>query len=341
MAGVSEGTVDRVLHHRGEVSAKSLEAVTKVLEEINYSPNLLARSLASKKTYTFVCMIPKHRPDEYWKSIEDGFLKASKEFIHYNVSLKKQYFDQFDVNSFLNITGDLHLSEIDGVVIAPIFRDETIAFTNMLSEQHIPFSFIDSMIEEVPFLTYYGQNSFQSGYVAAKLLLSSMQENSRIIVVRTKRKGSSSNQTKGRINGFMEYIARHNLNNISLINIELKDNDDSYNRNLLQSIFQENNNIKALITFNSKIYKLIQYMDGIEIPDIRIIGYDLLQKNIQFLKEGKISYLIGQRPEKQAYTTIKDMCNAVILKQETKKTTYVPIDILMKENIEDYLNFEQ
>jgi LacI family transcriptional regulator len=233
------------------------------------------------------------------------------------------------------------LSEIDGVVIAPIFRDETIAFTNMLSEQHIPFSFIDSMIEEVPFLTYYGQNSFQSGYVAAKLLLSSMQENSRIIVVRTKRKGSSSNQTKGRINGFMEYIARHNLNNISLINIELKDNDDSYNRNLLQSIFQENNNIKALITFNSKIYKLIQYMDGIEIPDIRIIGYDLLQKNIQFLKEGKISYLIGQRPEKQAYTTIKDMCNAVILKQETKKTTYVPIDILMKENIEDYLNFEQ
>jgi LacI family transcriptional regulator len=82
-------------------------------------------------------------------------------------------------------------------------------------------------------------------------------------------------------------------------------------------------------------------MDGIEIPDIRIIGYDLLQKNIQFLKEGKISYLIGQRPEKQAYTTIKDMCNAVILKQETKKTTYVPIDILMKENIEDYLNFEQ
>ena len=35
LAGVSEGTVDRVLHNRGEVSAKSREAVTKVLEEMN------------------------------------------------------------------------------------------------------------------------------------------------------------------------------------------------------------------------------------------------------------------------------------------------------------------
>ncbi|MBP6356108.1 MAG: LacI family DNA-binding transcriptional regulator, partial [Paludibacter sp.] len=40
MAGVSEGTVDRVLHERGEVSEKSREAVQKVLDEINYSPNL-------------------------------------------------------------------------------------------------------------------------------------------------------------------------------------------------------------------------------------------------------------------------------------------------------------
>jgi len=44
MAGVSEGTVDRVLHKRGDVSIKSMEAVTKVLDEFNYTPNILARS---------------------------------------------------------------------------------------------------------------------------------------------------------------------------------------------------------------------------------------------------------------------------------------------------------
>ncbi len=41
MAGVSAGTVDRVLHNRGDVSAASLEKVRKVLDEINYSPTCL------------------------------------------------------------------------------------------------------------------------------------------------------------------------------------------------------------------------------------------------------------------------------------------------------------
>ena len=36
MAGVSAGTVDRVLHKRGNVSAKSREAVEKVLSEVGY-----------------------------------------------------------------------------------------------------------------------------------------------------------------------------------------------------------------------------------------------------------------------------------------------------------------
>ena len=41
-AGVSKGTVDRVLHNRGEVSAKSREKVLKVIEELGFKPNLYA-----------------------------------------------------------------------------------------------------------------------------------------------------------------------------------------------------------------------------------------------------------------------------------------------------------
>ena len=46
LANVSTGTVDRVLHNRGEVSAKSREKVEKVLKEINYQPNIYASALA-------------------------------------------------------------------------------------------------------------------------------------------------------------------------------------------------------------------------------------------------------------------------------------------------------
>ena len=51
-AGVSKGTVDRVLHNRGEVSKKSKEKVLRVIEELGYKPNLYASMLASQKKHT-------------------------------------------------------------------------------------------------------------------------------------------------------------------------------------------------------------------------------------------------------------------------------------------------
>ena len=46
MAGVSVGTVDRVIHNRGRVSEENRKKVQAILEMVNYQPNLMARSLA-------------------------------------------------------------------------------------------------------------------------------------------------------------------------------------------------------------------------------------------------------------------------------------------------------
>ena len=52
MAGVSVGTVDRVIHNRGRVSEENRKKVQAILEMVHYQPNLMARSLAaSKKQY--------------------------------------------------------------------------------------------------------------------------------------------------------------------------------------------------------------------------------------------------------------------------------------------------
>ena len=42
-AGVSTGTVDRVLHNRPNVSKKALEKVNKALDELDYRPNMYER----------------------------------------------------------------------------------------------------------------------------------------------------------------------------------------------------------------------------------------------------------------------------------------------------------
>jgi LacI family transcriptional regulator len=338
MAGVSEGTVDRVLHNRGEVSEKSRKAVTEVLEKINYSPNILARSLASKKQYRFIAMIPEFQKGEYWDSIANGFDAALQDFKEYHVHIEKKHFNQYDNASFIDIANETLAQKPDAVCMAPIFRNETIDFTKELRKRGIPFSFIDSMIEDTGFLTYYGQNSFQSGYVAAKLLFETLPSGSRIIVIRTRRKGSVSNQTDKRYNGFRQFIKDNNLeNDAQLINFEINNEDEELNQYALQEIFEEHQNIKAAIIFNSKVYKFARYLEKIGKKGLNVIGYDLLDENVTLLREGVVDKLIAQRPEKQAYNSIHNLCKKLIFNQEVIQINYVPIDILIKENIDYYL----
>lgn len=342
LAGVSEGTVDRVLHDRGDVSEKSREAVKRVLDEMNYTPNLFARSLASKKQYKFVCMIPAYLLGDYWESVDKGFDQAALEFTHHNVLIEKRYFDQYDVNSFVEVSTKILENEMDAVFLAPIFKEESIAFTNELTNRNVPFSFIDSLIPEANYLTYYGQNSFQSGYIAAKLLLNSLPIDSTVLIIRTQRKGSVSNQTISRYSGFMQYLQENGLaNSFHIKNVELKNDDEDSNFKVLEEVFSVHANIKAAITFNSKVYRLAMHLEALNHVNIRLIGYDLQKLNIEYLQKGVINCLIAQRPEKQAFFTVRDMCRELIFGQEVKKINFVPIDILLKENIEDYLHFSE
>jgi LacI family transcriptional regulator len=69
-----------------------------------------------------------------------------------------------------------------------------------------------------------------------------------------------------------------------------------------------------------------------KIKGIRIVGYDLLKKNIQFLEEGTIDFLINQKPEEQGYLGISHLYKKLVLNEEVEETFYMPLEIIIKEN---------
>ena len=48
-AGVSIGTVDRILHHRGRVSKETTDRVHEIIEKLGYKPNIHASLLSIRK----------------------------------------------------------------------------------------------------------------------------------------------------------------------------------------------------------------------------------------------------------------------------------------------------
>lgn len=340
LANVSAGTVDRVLHKRGYVSEEKRIKVEKVLKEINYEPNMVARFLASKRTYRLCAIIPAHSKGDYWEQVYTGINLAINELKSFNVSVEFLYFEQQDVSSFYEVTKDLIEKNYNGIVIATLFGSRVIDLSKLLNEKEIPYVFIDSNIPNQNNLAYFGANSVISGSIAAKLMIKEVGNNADIVMAHIKNtdKGTST-QMQGREYGFREYLENINFQG-TFHSLEI--NPDEYIQSVRQfeNIIENAKNPLGGIVFNSRIYELADLYEKIKSPKkITLIGYDSIDQNTEAIKNDKVSFLIAQRPGLQGYDGIKALSNFLLFKQNPEKLNYMPLDILVKENIDYYNNF--
>ena len=308
MADVSVGTVDRVIHGRSGVSESSRKRVEEILKQLDYQPNMYASALASNKKYAFACLLPLHEKGEYWTDVETGIHNAVETYSDFNVAVHLSYYDPYDYHSFAEASGQILALEPDGVMFAPTVPQYTKPFTDELTQHNIPYIYIDSNIKEEPALSFYGQNSHQSGYFAARREI-----------------------------GFREYMQEHHPA-CRIWELDLHAKRDSEDTLMLDEFFQEHPTVKNGITFNSKAYIIGEYLLKKQKKDFNLMGYDLLQRNVDCLKQGSIFFLIAQQPTLQGFDGIKALCEYLILKKEIARENFMPIDLLTKENIEFYYN---
>ena len=343
LAGVSPGTVDRVIHERGHVADDKRKKIEAIIKQQNYQPNPVARSLALKNELRIVACIPAFERGEYWHYIYTGIEKARKEMSAYKVMIDYIFFNQFDKNSFLNAAQAVLTTQPSAVIFAPVFIEESMQFARKMERKKIPFVLIDSNLEDVNSITYYGQHSRKSGYLVAKLLFDRLPEKTTILLTHSLRRGTQgSNQAVNREKGFMAYVEEQGLHKkYNLVRLDLHaDNKEESHRNF-QAIIRRNPRISGAVIFSSRVHRLLQIFEQLEVKGVRVIGYDELPRNVKALKNQEVAYLIAQRPEMQGYLCVKDLCKELIFRQKVHRVNYIPVDILTKENVDEYIQFNQ
>ena len=83
MAGVSRGTVDRVLHGRGRVDPDVEERVFALVRELGYKPSRAAQLLSMKKRKIRIGFISRTDVNGFWANLLRGVDAASKEVNEY------------------------------------------------------------------------------------------------------------------------------------------------------------------------------------------------------------------------------------------------------------------
>lgn len=266
-----------------------------------------------------------------------GVRKAFQEIQQYGVDINIHLFKQADSQTFNQEASIILQNNPDGVVLAPFFSRESKEFIAELKRREIPYVFIDSNIKDSEKLSYIGQNSFQSGTLAAKLLDYSIPENGTILILHFAKERDNMNHLVQREKGFYEYF---NSNSTSvkkqLITLEITDPNDLACQKKITDLLNTNSNIKGVFVTNSQVYYLARLIEQTNLSGIRVIGHDLINENINFVKKGIVDFLICQRPEEQGYRAITTLFEHLVLKKEVNNENYTSIDIITKENLDYY-----
>jgi len=336
-SGVSVGTVDRILHNRPNVSAKAREKVEQVLKEINYEPNRYASALASNKKCDFIILMPRFEKGSYWEEIYDGAQACMKARVDFNINVCCKFYERFDTKSFEKAGKEVLDCRPDGVVLVPSTLEVTKNMTDVLHNRNTPFVLLDSYMPDLKPLTFFGQDSFQSGYFAAKMLMLLAGKEKEIMMMKQTKDGIiASKQQDNREVGFRHYMHDH-FPQIKIHNIDLPlyDDVDAYD-NKLDEFFDKHPHVNYCITMSSKAHIVGEYLLRTNKREKQMMGYDMTPRNAECLRNGSICFLIAQHAYMQGYSCIESLFRAVVLHKEVMPVNYVPLEILSKENMDFY-----
>ncbi len=338
LAAVSIGTVDRVLHERGEVSEKTREKIARIIKDLNYSPNFIARALKTKKRFNIVSLLPEPNEDNaFWNKHPLGMLKAIEELDPFPVTLNQVTFEMLDEDDFQAKTLKVMDLHPDGVIMAPLFKTESIAFCHRLFRKQIPFVFVDGYIKETKFLAYTGEDIFQSGRVAGQLVDLVTPPKKDILIINIARNLLNFHHLNNRTQGFLSYFPDSGKNKGKKINLSIPDPINENIKKEVGRILYRNPDITSIFITGSKSFKVADYLESEGIKSMNLVGYDLLETNIAYLKSGIIKFLIGQRPEEQTYKGVKKLFEFLSHDKTPEKFEYLPVDVVTSENVKFFI----
>lgn len=255
-ANVSVSTVSRVINQKGYVHEETKELVNKIIADLGFIPNQLARSLTNRSSKIIGVIVPHIGPSFYGELLEGIESQASA----YGYKIMFCH-TQDDPDRELEYLKFFEQYNIEGLIIASNFSNR-----DKLAELNIPVITVDHILDEtIPSIT---SDNVKGGTLAAKKLIAGGSKN--ILVFRGP---SFLLTTMERTIGFLNVTKKHQLFvdffDFDLLNPDIK---------LLEEVITNNPQVDGIFTFSDTLafatLNILQKL-GKRVPeDVALIGYD-------------------------------------------------------------------
>lgn len=264
MAGVSTATVSRIINGKGEASAETINKVNKIVEELNYRPNSVAKSLSKRSSNLIALLIPNLDNPFFCELVKAIEFAANSR--GYQIFLCNSEDNREKVEYYLETMADNYVA---GAIINSLFVSEE--DLRSLENKGITTITIDRAQFSHPF-SALAINHQKGGYEATKHLIESCPKNPNLIFLSGPRDEKSS---QDRLNGYLQAIAAFGGNHKGVIygDFTIKSGYQS----CLDFLFHETT-IDGIFCSNDAmalgVLRACQDLSLAVPEEIKIIGYD-------------------------------------------------------------------
>ena len=344
LAGVSIGTVDRVLHDRGEVSTTTKAKIHTIVAALGYEPNILARQLARNRVYTFRAILPRADQDSgYWSLCLAGIHRAERDLAPYGTRLRVDEFDRYDRAAYRTLLKDIVVDPCDGLLIAPVLPEDLVPALGRLGDAGavravcpVPYVFFDCDAEGAKPVAAIGQDALRAGHLAGRMMSLLAKGPGPLVAVSAH---AGDRHIRLRIEGF-ETFFRDTASGTKARRVlvtecpELESAKDC--DRALGKIFRTHPDISGVLVANASGHIVGEWLAARGAKEsCAVVSWDLVPANARALREGKIDCIVSQRPAEQAREGLERLHKAVVRGEADTSPAAIPLEVYFKENIPD------
>lgn len=338
-AGVSIGTVDRVLHNRGRVSDETKARIEAVMNRLNYKPNHVAQGLAVNKKKLNLCfLVLDSERNPFFYDVKKAAEKRAARLEQYGVTVNICMIDpDKEMKNCLTEEVKEALDHADGIATIGFVSSEFRKGIKKAMERGVPVVFYNSRPEELEPLAFVGCNYIDSGRLAAGIAARIGGRDARVAVFSQGYGLSFNNQTVSyseRMLGFKKEIAEHypDMEIVDIRNISL---DPSQNEETVKDVLRLHPDMNIAYIVNPADYEICEEIYRADKDHkIKIITNDLVGRQIEMVKNDMIAVTICQEPEKQGDKPLEILFQylAYGIKPE-EKNIYTKLSIHIAQNV--------
>ena len=313
-AGLTVGTVSRVLNNRGYISNNARKKVDEAMKKLNYRPNEMARSLHSKSTNTIGLIVPHIRHPYFAEMISnlenEAYKNGYKILLCNSQSIREKEREYIDICTSNRVAGLILCS---GTVDTKVF-----------DEIDIPVITVERFLDNGTACVECDNR--QGGALAAERLISCGCNN----LVHIGNIGTIPMPADMRTEGFREVCASRNISFVEVSTQEAQYNSMKYDE-MIESVLREYPETDGMF-LNSDVLaaQALQVCRKLQIsvPDrMKIVGFD--DVNIASLTTPQLTTI--HQPVKEMAEIAVNLLHDSVSGKLVPKRTMLPVYLVELE----------